>query len=111
GLRLGLAGGAGRSCPSREVTSETARDRQRGWGFCEGTGLWPGAEGSAPPDPCPICEGSGVTPREACVVDDAPSGDPPTLTRLVSLLGRLTQPERQRLYEELHARYDCRIYR
>ena len=90
---------------------ETARDRQPVCGFCEGTGLWPDAEGSAPPDPCPLCEGSGVTPREACVVDDAPSGDPPTLTRLVSLLGRLTQPERQRLYEELHARYDCRIYR
>ena len=90
---------------------ETARDRQPACGFCEGTGLWPDPEGGAPPDPCPLCEGSGITPDEACVADDTPPGDPPTLTRLLSLLGRLTQPERQRLYEELHARYDCRIYR
>jgi hypothetical protein len=30
---------------------------------------------------------------------------------LLGLLPRLSQAERQRLYEELHARYDCRIYR
>jgi len=90
---------------------ETARSRQPACGFCEGSGLWPDPEGGAPPDPCPLCEGSGITPDEACVADDTPPGDPPTLTRLLSLLGRLTQPERQRLYEELHARYDCRIYR
>jgi hypothetical protein len=34
-----------------------------------------------------------------------------TLARLSALLPRLTPDERQRLYEELYARYDCRIYR
>ena len=90
---------------------ETARDRQPICGFCEGTGVWVDTEGDAPPDPCPLCEGSGITPDGACAPDEAPAGDSATLARSLSLLGRLTQPERQRLYEELHARYDCRIYR
>jgi hypothetical protein len=33
------------------------------------------------------------------------------VTRLLALLPKLSQVERQRLYEELFARYDCRIYR
>jgi hypothetical protein len=33
------------------------------------------------------------------------------LARLSALLPRLTPDERQKLYEELYARYDCRIYR
>ena len=89
---------------AREVTVAIARDRQPVCGFCEGSGLWPDSEGEAPPDPCPLCEGSGVTPDATGAADDAPSGDPPTLTRLVALLGRLTPAERQRLYEELHSR-------
>jgi hypothetical protein len=31
--------------------------------------------------------------------------------RFLALLPKLSQPERQRLYEELHTIYDCRIYR
>ena len=42
--------------------------------------------------------------------DELPSAEA-ALTRLLVLLPRLSQRERQRLYEELHARYDCRIYR
>ena len=75
-------------------------------GFCDGTGLWADPDGDT--DPCPLCEGSGTSPgpRE----DAARVADPP-LERLLVVLPRLSQAERQRLYEELHARYDCRIYR
>jgi hypothetical protein len=37
-------------------------------------------------------------------------GEPLGLPRLLLALRDLTQTERQRLYEELHAVYDCRIY-
>jgi len=81
-------------------------DRQPACGFCDGTGLWADQEGD--PDPCPLCEGTGVTPtgaHAAVPVSEA------ALPRLLAVLSRLSQAERQRLYEELHARYDCRIYR
>ena len=84
----------------------TVSDRGPACGFCDGTGLWPDQEGD--PDPCPLCEGTGVAPtgaRSDAAVSEAP------LARLSALLPRLSQAERQRLYEELHARYDCRIYR
>ncbi|HJQ82853.1 MAG TPA: hypothetical protein VKA21_02165 [Candidatus Binatia bacterium] len=84
----------------------SARDRGPACGFCDGTGLWPDQEGD--PDPCPLCEGAGVVP--AGVHDEGASSET-ALVRLQTLLPRLTQQERQRLYEELHARYDCRIYR
>ena len=85
---------------------QTVRNRQPACGFCEGTGLWADLEGD--PDPCPLCEGTGAVPTAAA--DEAPAMEVP-LDRLLALLPRLTQPERQRLYEELHALYDCRIYR
>jgi hypothetical protein len=81
-------------------------DRQPACGFCDGSGLWPDPEGD--PDPCPLCEGTGIVP--AVAADEAPASDAP-LTRLLGVLPRLSQAERQRLYEELYARYDCRIYR
>ena len=84
----------------------TVRDRQSPCGFCDGTGLWADQEGD--PDPCPLCEGTGVAP--AGIRDDTSATESP-LARLFALLPRLTQVERQRLYEELHARYDCRIYK
>ena len=84
----------------------TVRNAGPACGFCEGTGLWPDQDGD--PDPCPLCEGTGSAP--VGTRDDAPASEPP-LARLVALLPRLTQSERQRLYEELHARWDCRIYR
>ncbi len=74
--------------------------------FCEGTGLWPDQDGD--PDPCPLCDGTGV--RLAAPREDAPTSET-ALARLIALLPRLNQSERQRLYEELHARWDCRIYR
>jgi len=80
--------------------------RQPVCGFCDGTGLWADQEGD--PDPCPLCDGTGVTPTAAH--DDAAVTET-HLTRLLAVLPRLSQTERQRLYEELHARYDCRIYR
>jgi hypothetical protein len=33
------------------------------------------------------------------------------LPRILAALPEMTPAERQRLYEELHALYDCRIYR
>jgi hypothetical protein len=44
-------------------------------------------------------------------VRDEPPAAEAALSRLLGVLPRLSQVERQRLYEELHARYDCRIYR
>jgi len=84
----------------------TVRDRQLPCGFCDGTGLWADQEGD--PDPCPLCEGTGVAPAGS---RDDTSATESSLARLVGLLPRLSQAERQRLYEELHARYDCRIYK
>jgi hypothetical protein len=87
------------------------RDRQPTCGFCDGTGLWADPEGDpAGADPCPLCEGAGVVAASAGG-DDAQVSDAVTLARLLALLPRLTRSERQRLYEELHARFDCRIYR
>jgi len=82
----------------------TVRDPEPACGFCEGTGLWPDQDGD--PDPCPLCDGTGIRP--AAARDDL--AETP-LARLLALLPRLSQSERQRLYEELHARWDCRIYR
>ena len=81
------------------------RDRQPACGFCDGTGVWP--DPGSDPDPCPLCDGTGVTP----VVNDDVAQLDAALPRILAVLPRLSQPERQRLYEELHAIYDCRIYR
>ena len=81
-------------------------DRQPACGFCDGTGLWADQDGDT--DPCPLCEGTGIAPTGAR--DDPPVSEA-ALPRLLAVLSRLSQSERQRLYEELHARYDCRIYR
>jgi hypothetical protein len=84
-------------------------DRQPVCGFCEGTGLWADQEGGDP-DPCPLCEGTGgkaVGARDDATVTESAAAFP----RLLAILPRLSPAERQRLYEELHARYDCRIYR
>ena len=43
--------------------------------------------------------------------EDPPAVDALTVARLLAVLPHLSQPDRQRLYEELHAVYDCRIYR
>ena len=85
---------------------DSLRDRQPACGFCDGTGLWPDRDGD--PDPCPLCEGTRVAP--AGTRDDGAASESP-LPRLQAVLPRLSQAERQQLYEELHARYDCRIYR
>jgi hypothetical protein len=86
---------------------DATRDRRPACGFCDGSGLWP--DDDAALDPCPLCEGSGSAPTGAANAGDAP--EPAPLERLSAFVARLTQPERQHLYEELHARYDCRIYR
>ena len=86
-------------------------DRQPACGFCDGTGLWidPDA-GPGGTDPCPLCEGSGATPG-VTTAEANPAPDINALGRVVALLQGLTQAARQQLYELLHARYDCRIYR
>ena len=86
-------------------------DRQPACGFCDGTGLWAVEDGDpGAADPCPLCEGSGLAPTVvARAADETPEAA--TLARLTAILPRLSQAERQRLYEELHTRYDCRIYR
>jgi hypothetical protein len=66
-------------------------------------------EGAASADPCPLCEGDGTARLTA--EERRQPADGPALGRLLTLLASLSQAERQRLYEELHARYDCRIYR
>jgi hypothetical protein len=76
--------------------------------FCEGSGIWADSAGG-PPDPCPLCDGSGrvgAAPEPSC----AAAGEPLSLPRLLLVLREMSQGERQRLYEELHAVYDCRIY-
>ena len=87
---------------------DSVREREPACVFCDGTGLWPDAEGD--PDPCPLCEGTGTVTHGAPGSDEQPAAEV-ALSRLLFLLPRLSQRERQRLYEELHARYDCRIYR
>jgi hypothetical protein len=52
-----------------------------------------------------------VSARCAAAGDDTPPTETLTLARLLAVLPRLSQSERQRLYEELYLRYDCRIYR
>ena len=105
---LTAAGGAAQTTRAKGGDAVTTRrDRQPPCGFCDGTGLWAAEDGAA--DPCPLCEGTGLAPGAA-----APPEEPaevPTLAQLQAALPRLTQAERQRLYEELHARYDCRVYR
>ncbi len=88
---------------------DTTRDPTPACAFCDGSGLWTDVDGDAAPDPCPLCDGSGRAPAVAPATADAADGDP--LLRLLGILGALSQAERQRLYEELYARYDCRIYR
>ena len=88
---------------------DSARDRQPTCGFCDGTGLWADPDGE--PDPCPLCEGSGVAPGESRNDGETAPADATPVSRLLAILPRLSQAERQRLYEELHALYDCRIYR
>jgi len=86
-------------------------DRQAACGFCDGTGLWMDPDvGPAGTDPCPLCAGAGTL--DPPPIDDslAPASEP-AFERAVALLGELTAAERQQLYEMLHARYDCRIYR
>jgi len=87
-------------------------EREPVCGFCDGTGLWldPDTDPTLA-DPCPLCDGSGRAPSPRDAALDDRDGDRATLQRLVNLLPRLTPTERQRLYEVLHAQYDCRIYR
>ena len=90
-------------------------DRRPTCGFCEGTGLWLDLDvDPAFPDPCPLCDGSGQSPGDAVMGSDAAPPEPlrtRSLADVMPLVAELPQAERQQLYELLHARYDCRIYR
>jgi hypothetical protein len=93
---------------------DTPRDPQASCGFCDGTGVWADPErGPAACDPCPHCDGSGVGPRASGGTRAEEERPPlePRLAAVLATLPRLSQAERQRVYEELHARFDCRIYR
>ena len=88
-----------------------APNRLPACGFCDGSGLWPDPEaGPGAGDPCPLCEGSGKAP-EAVAPGAAIAADADPVARLEALLPTLTPVQRQRLYEVLYRRYDCRIYR
>jgi hypothetical protein len=93
---------------------DTVRDPQGSCGFCDGTGLWADPErGPAAYDPCPHCDGSGCAPSAAANLageDTRPSLEP-VLPAVLSALARLSPAERQRVYEELYTRWDCRIFR
>ena len=93
---------------------DTPRDPQASCGFCDGTGVWADPErGPAAYDPCPHCDGSGAGPRPSAGVRAEEERPPvePRLPAVLATLPRLSQAERQRVYEELHSRFDCRIYR
>jgi hypothetical protein len=96
-----------------DLTVDTSRDRQPTCGFCDGSGLWADSDGDlAAADPCPLCEGTGFTPAgPGTEGEETQATERAAFGRLLTLLPRLSQAERQRLYEELHAIYDCRIYR
>jgi len=93
---------------------DTLRDPEASCGFCDGTGLWADPErGPTACDPCPHCDGSGSGPSTAgcaAAAETRPSLEP-VLPAVLSALARLTPAERQRVYEELYTRFDCRIYR
>ena len=97
----------------------TPRDPQASCGFCDGSGVWADPErGPAAYDPCPHCDGSGVGPAASpgtaagtVRADEERPSLEPRLPVVLAALPRLSQAERQRVYEELHARFDCRIYR
>jgi hypothetical protein len=78
-------------------------------GFCEGSGVWVDQDGA--PDPCPLCDGAGLAPPAPAPDAQPVRAEMPAMARAEALLHELTPAERQRLYEELHARFDCRIYR
>ncbi len=79
--------------------------------FCDGTGCWADT-GSGLGDLCFVCDGVGSIVPE--VGDDQAAWEWPRsrgeLDLLVTVSG-LSQTERQRLYEELHRRWNCRIYK
>jgi hypothetical protein len=88
------------------------RDRQAACGFCEGTGLWAdAASDAAAADPCPLCDGTGGVPGAVAPADEAQVSPTLTLDRVLAGLPEMSPQDRQRLYEDLHALYDCRIYR
>jgi hypothetical protein len=90
------------------------RDRQANCGFCEGTGLWADAtSGTAVADPCPLCDGSGTVPGETATAEEPGRQVSAALTleQVLAALPEMNPQDRQRLYEALHALYDCRIYR
>ena len=92
----------------------TPRDPQASCGFCDGSGVWADPErGPAAYDPCPHCDGSGCGPSTAgrATAAEARPALEPVLPAVLSALARLTPAERQRVYEELYTRFDCRIYR
>jgi hypothetical protein len=77
--------------------------------FCDGTGRWIDAVLGAT-DPCPACDARGtVSPGTCAPTDDGTAGGDDR--EILHAVGGLTQAERQRLYEELHRRWNCRIYR
>jgi hypothetical protein len=93
---------------------DTLRDPQASCGFCDGTGVWADPErGPAAYDPCPHCDGSGWGPSAPAgsARDEGRPSLEPVLPAVLSALARLSPAERQRVYEELYTRFDCRIYR
>jgi len=88
------------------------RDRQAHCGFCEGSGLWAdAAEDPSAADPCPLCDGTGTVAGTFAPADHPQPTAVLTLDQMLAALPDLSPQDRQRLYEDLHALYDCRIYR
>ena len=80
--------------------------------FCDGTGVWtdPDDGPASTPDPCPLCEGRGQVAPVTVRSEVGANYVEASVDGVLAALPRLTQPERQQVYEELYSRWDCRIY-
>lgn len=77
--------------------------------FCDGSGVWmdPDDGSASAPDPCPLCVDGRAPAGPVAPTTPDPEAD---VDAVLATLPHLTQPERQQVYEELYARWDCRIY-
>jgi hypothetical protein len=91
------------------VTANSPGNPDPSCSFCDGSGVWvdPDDGSACTPDPCPLCVDGRTQVDSPTVGPDAADA---SVDGVLAALPQLTQPERQQVYEELYARWDCRIY-